>query len=140
MAGRGFVGITISYILKPSDLSCKICGRILLFSASLKSNLQKIQFLAISTFSPICYLQMVWGCMCACAFAYSTGMVQNELIRRYANVVHTSSSFHPLTHTFSFEDHELAGLKVGPSFYCVQFLRDKCFRSTIQQPWANGRC
>ena len=50
---------------------------------------------------------------------YSTGMVWNELICGYANVLHTSGSFRPHTHTHArthihipFEDHELTRLKV----------------------------
>ena len=52
---------------------------------------------------------------------YSTGIVQNELMCGYANVVDTSSSFHPHTHTHThththilipFGDSEPMGLKV----------------------------
>ena len=47
---------------------------------------------------------------------YSTGIVRNELICGYANVLHTSSSFRTHTqhtHTYTqFEDHEPTGLKM----------------------------
>ena len=36
----------------------------------------------------------VCQCVCVC-----TGIIWNELIYIYANIVHTSSSFHPHTHT-----------------------------------------
>ena len=42
-----------------------------------------------------------------CACVHSTGIVRNELICEYANVVHTSSSFRPHTLTriiIPFED------------------------------------
>ena len=35
--------------------------------------------------------------MCACACVHSTGILQNELMSGYANVMHTSSSYR--THT-----------------------------------------
>ena len=41
---------------------------------------------------------MAWGCV----LVYSTGIVRNELICGYANVVHTSSSFRPRTRTHSY--------------------------------------
>ena len=56
-----------------------------------------------------------------CVLVYSMGIVWNELICGYANVVHTSSSFCPHTHIHThthicifipFEDCELMGLKV----------------------------
>ena len=54
---------------------------------------------------------------------YNTGIVRNELICGYANVLHTSSSFRPHTHTHAHtharmhilipsEDRESTGLKV----------------------------
>ena len=58
--------------------------------------------------------------VCLCVY---TGIVWNELIRGYTNVVHTSSSFRPRTHArtdsrshtrilIPFEDREPTGLKV----------------------------
>ena len=57
---------------------------------------------------------MVWECLCVHVLVYSTGIVRNELMCGYANVVHTSSSFCPHTHTIliPFEDSEPTGLKV----------------------------
>ena len=58
---------------------------------------------------------MVWECLCVCVLVYSTGIVWNEVMCGYANVVHTSSSFCPHTHTHilkPFEDSEPTGLKV----------------------------
>ena len=63
---------------------------------------------------------------------YNTGIVCNELICGYANVLHTSSSFRPHIHTdthilIPFEDSEPTGLKVDiackkESVAQVQFL------------------
>ena len=61
--------------------------------------------------------------MHVCVCIALAGIVQNELICGYANVVHTSSSFRPHTHTqhthtqhthspIPFEDSEPTGLKV----------------------------
>ena len=76
-----------------------------------------MHFQAISTFSPIGSLSSNGLRKHVCV--YSTGIVRNELICGYANVVHTSSSFHTHTHAHAhthtfipFEDHELMGLKV----------------------------
>ena len=70
----------------------------------------------------------------------STGIVQNELLCGYANVVHISNSFHPCTHThihththtrthahthththilIPFEDSEPMGLKVDIALHVL---------------------
>ena len=51
---------------------------------------------AISTFTSVSSLSSDGLRMRACM--YSTGIVWNELIRGYANILHTLSSFHPHTH------------------------------------------
>ena len=59
--------------------------------------------------------------MCMC-----TGIVRNEQIRGYANVLPTSSSFRPHTHTLiPFEDREPTGLKVdtASSTWCDRLLQ-----------------
>ena len=56
-----------------------------------------------------------------CVLVYSTGIVRNELICGHTNVLHTSSSFRPHTHT-QFEDHEPTGLKVKVDTACDRVL------------------
>ena len=59
-------------------------------------------------------------CVRVCVLVYRTGIVWNGLICGYANILHTSSSFHAYTHIHTqnthilmpFEDHELMGLKL----------------------------
>ena len=61
----------------------------------------------ISTFTPVGSLSLNGLRMRVCV--YSTGIVRNELICGYANVMHTSSSFRPHTHThilIPFEERE----------------------------------
>jgi len=98
-------------------MSCFHCTRpIHLFCPVPCSNL--LVSWAVSTFSPVGLLSSNGVSMHACVYlGVYMGIVWNELIRGYANVVHTSSSFstHACTHAhilIPFEDHELMGLKV----------------------------
>ena len=50
---------------------------------------------------------------CVRMLVYSTGIVRNELICGYANVVHTSSSFRPHTHTMT-HTHTLSTFSYHP--------------------------
>ena len=59
---------------------------------------------------------------------YSTGIVRNELMCGYANVVHTSSSFHTHIHTHThilipFEDSEPTGLNVDIAACFITYSR-----------------
>ena len=58
---------------------------------------QKAKTSAMSTFSPVGSLSS--NGLRMRVLVYSTGIAWNELIRGYASVVLTSSSFHPSTHT-----------------------------------------
>ena len=57
---------------------------------------RQADILAISTFNPVGLRSLNGMRMFVCVY---TGIVLNELIRGYAKVVHTLSSFPPHTHT-----------------------------------------